>query len=139
MFLNFCVWDNKLYGSSGDTTGQLYQLDYGNDDDGSNIRFMIQTKYHDFKIPESDKNFQKIVVDHETGGSAGSYTIYYEIDNEDISGSFSIDLATYPTHYEGYFDSDAIGKRLRLRPDETSSNSFKINSILVTAIPQPVI
>jgi hypothetical protein len=55
--------DNTLKFGSGDA-GYLYDIEGSDSDDGTAIELSIHTKYFTFDSPNSEKNFDRIKVDH---------------------------------------------------------------------------
>lgn len=117
----FSRWDKGddgiLIKGGSTTTGRVYNLFDGLDDDGSDIEFYDRTMPLDFALPEVEKNYYDIYVKVKTTTGTG-LKVYYTIDDE---------TETYaePITGEGLIADKERWYRVRL-PEETRGRSIAL-------------
>lgn len=78
---SFAIWRDGLYFGDSVATGQVYQFDSGNSDNGANINTKIITKSYDYGAFHHDKVFRRLYLNY-LGNLAyvGTLSLSYDLD-----------------------------------------------------------
>ncbi len=104
----------RLFGGSN-TIGQIYEIDSGLDDAGSDIEAYDQTDYIDLGIPEVEKNFYKIYIRCEVT-TESTLTVYYQTDIDTEASVTTTLTAGKDQWYEINLPGDVRGRAIKIRP-----------------------
>lgn len=87
--------------SFGDSNGEVFRLNYGNDDDGTAIEVGIETKSYDLQTPEIEKGWKEVFVITDKG--KGIVEIAVKLDNypPNTIGGTKDDVTKLPSNLEG--------------------------------------
>jgi len=118
-FSCFSLWNRgtdglRLFGGSN-TIGQVYELDSGLDDAGSDIEAYDQIDYIDLGMPEVEKNFYKIYVRCEVT-TESTLTVYYQTDIDTEASVTATLTAGKDQWYEMNLPGDVRGRAIKIRP-----------------------
>jgi hypothetical protein len=78
---------------------------------------------------------RRFEVEHE--GTAGLLSCIWDLDKENMSGIFCVDLENNPKSYIKPFPTTAFGKKIRMRLHYDNINDLVIKAINILASPQP--
>ncbi len=78
---------------------------------------------------------RKIEIDHD--GSGGLLSCIWDLDYENVSGIFCVDLADNPKYYTSPFPTTAMGRKIRPRFRYNNINDLTIKAVRVLVAPQP--
>jgi hypothetical protein len=131
---------------AGSTTGFIYQLDSGYQDESYNVNMIIETGWFDLGAPPGlTKTLREINVIY-AANNTGTVKLYYDVDF--VRNTEYITLTGGGAAYAGYaysnlayagvdgtqtenlaVDESACGRVFRFRVEDTSGNSFMLFSI----------
>lgn len=78
---SFRIWQDYLYFGNSMANGYVYKFDIGNNDDGSAISSIIQTKSYDLGAFHTDKDFRRVYLAYQGDTAhAGSLDLSYTVD-----------------------------------------------------------
>jgi hypothetical protein len=88
---SFTRWNDGLYfGDSTGNTGNVYQFDVGNTDNGNPITSIVQTKSYDLGYPYREKDVRKMYVGYLGNTSyTGNFSLTYDMDRSGSAYSLS--------------------------------------------------
>ena len=113
---DYVIWVSAGLGSAAETT----------------TNFVWQTGNYDYGNDTVRKRWGNLLAFHESGQPAnGAYTIYYSVDGGTES-SFTVDLDDDPTSSLKYFPITVIGRRLKIRVDENSDDTFELKNMQIS-------
>jgi len=119
----FTVSVGKFVGGTYDDN-YTHQLEHGyTESDGSDITMVNQGGYMSFEKADITKDFELIRVRLE--GVSGIMNVRWDIDHENISGSYDFDMADGNV-FERYFPEEATGKSIRIKFSCTNSVQTKV-------------
>lgn len=104
----------------------------------TSINFVWQTGDYDYGNDTVRKRWRQVEFFHESAvPTNGAYTIYYSADGGTES-SFTVDLDDDPTNTVKYFPITVIGRRLKMRIEETSDDAFELKNgqVIFSTLPR---
>jgi len=115
-FSCFSKWDRgelRLFGGSN-TIGQVYELDSGLEDDGSDIEAYDQLDYIDLGIPEREKDWYIIYVRCEST-TATTLTVYYQVDDNTEASVTQVLTKDTDKWYDLRLPGSVTGRAIKIR------------------------
>lgn len=124
---------------SGNSDGYVYQLESGNDDQGTDITLRFRTAYFDFGVPSQTKQLTEIVIDADLAGETLDF--YADMDNGEGTTQHVAVTNTVrgPLFFPLTDDTQARNIALRLDSDNGGSlvKFFKITFFYIV-LPTPL-
>lgn len=91
----------------------------------TSVNFQYSIGFRNFDEPAVDKIYKKIATKHV--GTQGSFDLNWATENS--SDTFTVSLASYPTYWDSYFQSSALGREIDIEIVKNDLYSFRISEI----------
>lgn len=101
----------------------------------TSVEWIYDIGWRNLDAPMVDKILKKIVLYH--SGTDGSFKIYWETENS--TGEFEIALGSYPSRWNSFFPSNAMGKIIKLKFYKNDLNDFMLKELQAAFTAEPIL